>query len=124
MYYKEWEWKIAVIIFSVILIIAGPISWYYETQIVSYVTGKVTDQYIKRTGYGRSASDHFHIVVEMDDGFQEIFWNDDSFFNWKFDSADLNQQIKIGKSYTFKVYGYRVPLLSIFRNIIEVKPLD
>lgn len=123
MYSKEWDWKVSLFIFGLLLIIAGPFTWYYETQTVSYVTGKVTDQYIKRTGFGRSAKDHFHIVVEKDDG-QEIFWNDDSIFNWKFESADLQQEIKIGKSYTFKVYGYRVPFLSWFRNIIEAKPLD
>lgn len=83
------------------------------------VEGTVVDTYIKRY----NDADYFHIVVRMPDGSEEIFQNHDNVFWLKFNSADVQQQVEIGESYTFTVTGFRWPLFSMFRNIVGVAPL-
>ena len=50
----------------------------------------------------------------------ETFQNTDTVWHGKFDSSDLHGQLKPG-SYKFRVVGWRIPLLSVYRNIIEVE---
>lgn len=41
----------------------------------------------------------------------------DNVFTGTFDSADIYSNIDVGKTYDFKVTGYRIPLLSMFPSI-------
>lgn len=51
-----------------------------------------------------------------------VFQNTDSIINWKWDSADFYNDIKVGKTYDFRVSGYRIaPVLSWFPNVVEYK---
>ena len=83
-------------------------------------TGTVSEEYIKRY----SKNDYFHVVVVLDEGTQEIFQNRDAFWVGKFNSADLQQEIEIGRRYIFFVRGSRIRFLSMFRNIIDVNIID
>lgn len=49
------------------------------------------------------------------------FINSDSFWHLKFDSTDVQGQIRIGETHTFTYYGWRIPFLSQYPNIIEVQ---
>jgi hypothetical protein len=51
----------------------------------------------------------------------EVFENTDSLLYWKFNSSDLYGELKEGETYTVRVYGWRIPFLSNYRNIIEIK---
>lgn len=51
----------------------------------------------------------------------EVFENTDSFWHWKFDSSDVYRDLEEGETYEVKVYGFRVPFLSWYRNIVEIK---
>jgi hypothetical protein len=42
----------------------------------------------------------------------------------KFNSSDIYNQLEKGKKYRIKVYGFRIPFLSWYKNIIEVKTND
>src|SRR2546423_1704016 len=53
-------------------------------------------------------------------GKKETYQDTDSLFYWKFNSSDVYGQIQSGRTYTFKVIGWRVPFLSWYRNIISV----
>lgn len=110
---------IKVIAWIVILAILGAlvvgIGFVPERLVVDEVTGTVTDKYIKRY----SDSDYFHVVVEFSDGTTEVFQNHDALWWWKWNSADVQQAIEMGKTYRFTVTGWRVPLLSWFRNIVD-----
>jgi hypothetical protein len=109
---------------GVLLLAALPLGWAYETQTTNVEVGTVTDLYIKRNGWGRSAKDTFFVVIQKNDGEKEILENSDSLFQWKWNSADFQQELEIGKTYIFKVYGYRVPFLSWFRNIYSFEILN
>ena len=50
----------------------------------------------------------------------ETLENIDSFAYLKFNSSDIQGRIKVGQTYTAKVYGWRVPILSMYRNIVSV----
>lgn len=79
------------------------------------VAGQVQDMYIKRVG----ESDYFHVVVQKNDDTVEIFQNRDKLLMGKVNSADVQQALDEGLCYQFKVIGWRVPLFSMFRNIVE-----
>jgi hypothetical protein len=59
-------------------------------------------------------------TVLMVDTEKETFENTDSIFFGKFNSMDVQRVLRIGDKHTVVVAGRRVPLFSIYRNIIRV----
>ena len=51
---------------------------------------------------------------------KEVFQNVDSFLRFKFNSADVYNELVEGKEYTLKVYGFRWRFFSMFRNIDSI----
>ena len=59
------------------------------------------------------------------DGKQEVFENTDSTLHWKFNSSDVQLiELKQGHTYNAKVYGFRVPFLSWYRNIADIEKVS
>lgn len=50
----------------------------------------------------------------------EVLENTDSLRYGKWDSSDLYGDLEAGKTYQFKVVGWRMPVLSWHRNVLEV----
>lgn len=50
-----------------------------------------------------------------------VFQNTDTWFNWKFDSSDFQNNLKTGKTYEIQTTGLRVPFLSMYPNIVKMK---
>lgn len=46
---------------------------------------------------------------------------EDNMFKGVWDSADIYASIEVGESYDFTATGWRIPLLSLFPGIIEVR---
>lgn len=44
-----------------------------------------------------------------------------SLWFWQFKSPELWRSLEAGKTYNIKTYGWRVPLLGIFPNIVDAK---
>ena len=57
-------------------------------------------------------------LIYSDEG---VYENTDSYIFLKFNSSKLYNDIKPGKQYTAKVAGWRVPFLSMYRNVIKVE---
>ena len=51
---------------------------------------------------------------------EEVFKNVDSFVMFKFDSSDVQKDLKVGKKYKVGVNGLRIKILSRYRNIIGI----
>ena len=51
----------------------------------------------------------------------ETFENTDAWFHLKFSSHDLYGELNVGDTYHCEVYGWRVPFLSMTRNIVDCK---
>lgn len=77
------------------------------------VTFTVTDK--ERVHHYKGSS--YYLVFT--DG--EVFKNDDQWYLGKFRSSDLQGQLKEGKTYRANVCGWRIPLLSEYRNIISAE---
>lgn len=75
------------------------------------VTAKVTD---KTRITEREGNGYYLIFTD-----EETFKDSDSLFYGKFNSSDLYGKIKIGKEYDFIVTGFRIPILSMYRNIVK-----
>lgn len=52
---------------------------------------------------------------------EEVFQNTDSFLFLKFNSSDLYGKLDKTKTYKVKIVGWRIPFLSMYRNIIEIE---
>lgn len=51
----------------------------------------------------------------------ETFTNRDALVVGKFDSADLQGSLDVGTTYRATVCGWRVPFLSMYRNILTIQ---
>lgn len=49
---------------------------------------------------------------------REVFENVDSLWSLKFDSSDFYRNIRVGQVCTLTVTGFRIPVLSSYRNIV------
>ena len=49
-----------------------------------------------------------------------VYENTDTVWYWKWDSSDVYNALEVGKTYQVKVYGFRVPFLSWYKNIVEL----
>jgi hypothetical protein len=54
----------------------------------------------------------------------EVFSNTDSMMNFKFNSSDVQNDLEVGNEYILRVYGWRVPFLSMYRNILSAKEVN
>lgn len=53
-----------------------------------------------------------------------VYENTDSLVLGKFNSSDLYNQMKEGSTYEAVVTGFRIPILSSYKNIIKVKLVE
>lgn len=52
---------------------------------------------------------------------KEVFKNVDDYSFLKFNSSDVQNDLKIGETYTVKVCGVRWPFMSWYRNIVKIE---
>ena len=50
----------------------------------------------------------------------EVFECTDSFLDGKWNSSDFYRKLKVGKTYTVKTRGTRIPFFSMYRNIVKI----
>lgn len=101
---------VIIIVLLVLAIITIPIILSYTSVTTTTIT--VTDK--ERINDGESS--YYLVFTE-----NEVFKNSDSMLQWKFDSSDVYNDLKIGKTYIVKVNWFRIPFLSAYRNILEIK---
>lgn len=82
---------------------------YYDTKDIVTIT--VSD----KERISTEESSKYLIFTES-----EVFENTDDLFKLKFNSSDFYAKLKIGETYTVEVYGWRVPMMSMYRNIIRI----
>lgn len=89
------------------------------SALLAYMTQGTESIVVKdKTVMVTSKSSYYLIFTE-----KEVFKNDDSLWYWKWNSSDVYNSLEVSKSYTVKVYGFRVPFLSWYRNIISVEKI-
>ncbi len=78
-----------------------------DKERVTYSTG---------SGENKGVKSKYLIFTET-----ETFENVDAWFSGKFASSDLYGKLDKGQSYTIRAYGWRVPFLSWYRNIVRIE---
>lgn len=102
-----------VIIILLILLIGGPIFTIAEYNHKEIYTGKITDKYNKRS----YDTDDFYIILDN----KKVIANTDLIFKGKFNSADIQAQLKVGEKVKVKTIGYRVPFLNFYPKLYEIE---
>jgi len=82
------------------------------------LTIQVTDKERIVTSDGDGGTRSYYLVFTKDN---DVLINTDSWWYLKFDSSSLQGELERGKTYTVKVYGWRIPLLSSYPNIVKVR---
>jgi hypothetical protein len=54
----------------------------------------------------------------------EVLQNKDSIMRWKFNSSDIQRELKEGSTYKADIYGWRVPFFSMYKNIVSVQKVE
>lgn len=104
-----------ILIISVVVIISISI---LAIGLIAYLTDEWVEVYVKdKERITESQSGKYLIFTD-----KEVFENTDSILYWKFNSSDFYSEIEKEQTYKFRVYGFRIPFLSWYRNIIEIIP--
>jgi hypothetical protein len=107
---RKYAWIVGGILFVVLMIV----SCLFPFMTADTTTFTVTDKERIVTGLGDSVSSKYLVFT---DG--ETFQNTDCLVLWKFASSDLQGSLTVGKTYEADVYGWRIPFLSTYRNIVS-----
>lgn len=83
----------------------------------------VTDKERIYTG-GENGSSKYLVFGDDENGTALVFENTDTFIRGKWDSSNIQGQLKIGEKYKITVVGYRIPFLSSYQNIIKVELVE
>ena len=83
----------------------------------SDVLATVTDKERVTSSDGKTVDSKYLIFTD-----KEVFEDTDSFILFKFNSSDIYGKIMKDRTYKFKVYGFRVPFFSWYRNVISADP--
>lgn len=101
------------IIAALTLTLGYSVAYYTSSEIITLT---VKDKERITTGSGENISSKFIIYAEG-----EVFENTDSWLYAKFNSADIQNKLSVGETYKVEVAGWRVPFLSMYRNVIIEK---
>jgi len=99
------------ILIAIVLLVAIPVI-VVNTTVETYAGCVVTDK--DRTTKPKGGSD-MRIYTEN----CGTFVVEDNMFYGQFNSADEYSRIKVGSKYDFRAVGVRIPIFSMFPNIIE-----
>lgn len=107
---------IELVIILVVLAIGVSVSAITSFNDTEYIV-TVTDK--ERVVDGESSS--YLVFTEDEQGNVRVFENTDNLLRWKWDSSNVQGQLKVGETYKLTVVGYRVPFLSMYQNIIKIE---
>jgi hypothetical protein len=84
------------------------------------VTGKERIVSVSKEG----TTSYYVVFTKTDNGEVMVFSNKDELLLGKFNSSNIQGGLEIGKKYVIDVYGFRIPLLSWYENIITYKEAE
>ena len=84
----------------------------------------VTDKERIYEGSGDTSSSKYLVFGDDQNGNSLVFENTDCFIRGKWNSSNIQGQLKVGNTYKITVIGYRVPFLSWYQNIIKIEEVS
>ena len=81
----------------------------------------VTDKERIYEGSGNTSSSKYLVFGDDDNGNSLVFENTDCFIRGKWNSSNIQGQLKEGNTYKVTVVGYRVSFFSMYQNLIKIE---
>lgn len=113
------SYGIEIIIGLVIFAIVMSVSVYMSFNDTEYIV-TVTDK--ERVEY--DGSSQYLVFTEDEQGNVIVFENTDNFLRGKWNSSNVQGELKSGHTYKVIVVGYRVPFLNMYQNIIKIEEIE
>lgn len=108
------------IMVSVILVLSIGYEAIFSFNDTEY-TITVTDKERIYEGSGDTSSSKYLVFGDDDNGNSLVFENTDCFIRGKWNSSNIQGQLKEGNTYKVTVVGYRVSFFSMYQNIIKIE---
>ena len=83
----------------------------------------VTDKERIYEGSGDTSSSKYLVFGDDNNGNSLVFENTDCFIRGKWNSSNIQGQLKEGNTYKVTVVGYRVSFFSMYQNIIKIEEI-
>lgn len=80
----------------------------------------VTDKERVVKNIGEETTSKYLVFTKLDNGETRVFENTDALVKLKFNSSDIQAELVEGNTYNIKAYGWRIPILSAYENIVSV----
>lgn len=64
---------------------------------------------------------HNHTSLYINDNENKQYKVPTSFWYWQWDATEIWNSLEVGKTYEVKVYGWRIPVMGLYPNIIGIK---
>lgn len=107
--------RIITIIIAMIVIVSIPLYLFSYYSVKEYSV-TVTDKGIKNHD---NDSDYL-VYTKLENGETRVFTIKDDLFLGRFNSSDIYAEFEIGKTYTLRVVGWRIPFFSAYENIKDI----
>lgn len=107
--FKSWKFY-AVVLF--ILVFGYPILFYLSAEKVEV---RIDDKERVTLTKEQVLTSKYLVYTDI-----EVFENVDEKLFLKFNSSDVQNELKLGGRYVVRVAGWRIPLFSWYRNVISV----
>ena len=108
------------IMVSVILVLSIGYEAIFSFNDTEY-TITVTDKERIYEGSGNTSSSKYLVFGDDNNGNSLVFENTDCFIRGKWNSSNIQGQLKEGNTYKVTVVGYRVSFFSMYQNIIKIE---
>ena len=111
-----------VIMIAVILVLSIGYEAIFSFNDTEY-TITVTDKERIYEGSGDTSSSKYLVFGDDENGNSLVFENTDCFIRGKWNSSNIQGQLKEGNTYKVTVVGYRVSFFSMYQNIIKIEEI-
>ena len=109
-----------VIMIAIILVLSIGYEAIFSFNDTDY-TITVTDKERIYEGSGDTSSSKYLVFGDDENGNSLVFENTDCFIRGKWNSSNIQGQLKEGNTYKVTVVGYRVSFFSMYQNIIKIE---
>ena len=113
------------VVVLLVAVLSEVIFSFNDTEYTVTITDKdrITESSKDSDGNSNTSSKYL-VFADDENGNSIVFENTDCFIRWKFNSSNVQGQLKEGHTYKITVIGYRVPFLSWYQNIIKVEEVE
>jgi len=112
---KTW-----IIGFLIIVLVLGLLNLSHFSRKDYIVT--VTSLQVKRPD--AEGKEIYLVFTKLDSVNVRVFKNTDSWVELKWNSSDFQAKLEPNKKYNLRVYGWRIPFLTRYQNIVKIEPLN